>query len=264
MEKFSYEIIRLVVMGGGLLAFMLIEMIAPFREGSVSKSKRWLNNIGLGIINLVALQLIFVALASQSSASGAAQPTGLLCIFFTPRWLKIIDTVVAMDLLIYLWHILIHRLPLFWRFHRVHHTDLDVDVSTALRLHVFDVTLAAIVRLAGAYFLGADPVGILVFEIFYLLADQFRHSNLQLPKPLERIYWILFVPPAMHRIHHSVDQDERHTNFGAIFSIWDRVLGTLRTGVNQEHIWFGVDGHIQEKKLDIQNLIVMPFAPSVK
>ncbi len=264
MEKFSHEIIRVALLGGGLLLFMLLETAQPFREGSVSKPKRWLNNIVLGIINLTVLQLIFVFVTTRAVGYGALPQFGLLNVFNAPRWLKIIDTIVMMDLLLYFWHILIHRLPLFWRFHRVHHTDLDVDVSTSLRLHVVEVILAALVRLSIAYFLGADPIGILVFEICYLWADQFRHSNLELPQWLERAYWLLFVPPAMHRIHHSVDMDERHTNFGAIFSIWDRFLGTLRTGVDQEHIWFGVDGHIHEKKLDIQHLIAMPFTPSVK
>ncbi len=264
MENIGYEMIRLLILGGGLVMFLLLEIIAPYREGSVSKLKRWLNNIGLGIVNTVVLQLLFAAITVQVAAQGNAQQFGLIHFFDAPRWLKIIGTIVVMDLLVYFWHVLLHRLPLLWRVHRVHHTDLDVDVSTAMRRHVFEIVLSALVRMAGAYFVGAEPVGILIFEIVYLLSDQFRHTCLKLPWELERSLWLLLVPPTMHRIHHSVDIEERLTNFGRFLSIWDRVFGTMRTGVYQERIWYGVDGHIHEKKLDIHHLMKMPFLPPVK
>ncbi|MFZ5572260.1 MAG: sterol desaturase family protein [Thermodesulfobacteriota bacterium] len=264
MEKISYDMIRLLILCGGLMVFLLLETILPYRESSVSKLKRWLNNIGLGVVNTVILQLLFTTMMVGVAAHSSTQQSGLLHFFNVPRWLKVLDTIVTMDLLLFLGHVLLHRLPLLWRIHRVHHTDLNVDVSTSLRRHLFEVVLSAMARTAGYYFLGADPVGVLIFELFYLLSDQIRHTSLRLPWGLERLLWLLFVPPGMHRVHHSVDTEERHTNFGRCFSVWDRLFGTMRTGVYQERIWYGVDGHIQEKKLDIQHLLAMPFLPPVK
>lgn len=264
MSQFNDGVFRIGLLSGGLVLFLILELAAPYRDRSVSKMRRWLNNIGFGILNYGLMQFAFIAILLNIANYVTQQQIGLVHFVTLPRWLKIVDTVILMDFFLYLWHVLLHRLPVLWRVHRVHHTDLDVDASSALRFHVIEVAASAIVRMGIVFFIGADPAGVLAFELIYLIADQFRHSGFKLPQTFESVFWILFVPPAMHRIHHSVDRGERHTNFGTIFSIWDRFFGTLRTGVNQRDLWYGVDGHIQEKKLDFHHLLVMPFNPPVK
>jgi len=256
--------IKIGMISGGVVLFLILELIVPYRENSVSKFRRWLNNLGLGIVNITIIQLGFLTLMISTSVYVSDKQIGLFNLMQIPDWLKIIDTIILMDLAMYFWHIMTHRVPLLWRFHRVHHTDLDMDVSTTLRYHIGEVIPQFIVLTGTIYFIGADPVGVLTFECIFILSNLFRHSRFKLPNWFDNIFWILFVPPAMHRIHHSVDLEERNTNFGTIFSIWDRLFGTLLTGINQNQIWTGVDGHIQEKKLEIYHLIWMPFTPAVK
>ncbi|MFH2065966.1 MAG: sterol desaturase family protein [Pseudomonadota bacterium] len=264
MSNINFEAIKIGLVCGGLLFFLVLELILPYRENSVSKIKRWMNNLTLGIINILLYEAVIVSLFIATASYVTRQQVGVLNLVEMPTWLKVIDTIVFMDLMFYLLHILIHRIPVLWRFHRVHHTDLDVDVSTAMRFHILEVCFRSIAGIGMIYFIGADPLGVVAFECLFLIAFFFQHSGIKLPKIIEDFYWILFVPPAMHRIHHSVDREERNTNFGAILSIWDRFFGTLLTGVNQNQIWMGVDGHIQEKKLEIYHLLWMPFTPSVK
>ena len=264
MPAIHYNMIKIGLILGGIVFFLILEFIIPYKDNSVSKFRRWLNNLGLGIMNITVIQIAFASLMISTSVYVSDKQIGLLNLMLIPGWLKIIDTIILMDLVMYFWHIMTHRVPLLWRFHRVHHSDLDVDVSTTVRFHIGEVIPQFLVLTGTVYFIGADPVGVLVFECVFLLADFFRHSKFRLPSWFENIYWVLFVPPSMHRIHHSVDLEERNTNFGTIFSIWDRCLGTLLTGINQNQIWTGVDGHIQEKKLEIYHLMWMPFLPAVK
>ncbi len=264
MSELDKNVIRIGLLLIGLLVFLILEFIAPYKESSVSKFKRWMNNIGLGVINTALIQFVIFSLAFSTAAYVTQNNIGLLNIFQVPRFLIIIESIVLMDFIMYLWHVLLHRLPVLWRFHRVHHTDLDVDVSSTLRYHVGEVILAGVVKIGAVYFLGLDVMGYFIFECVFLLADLFRHSRLGMPEFFDYIFSFLFVPPSLHRVHHSVSLKERHTNFGTIFSIWDRFSGTLLTGVNQKQIWTGVDGHIQEKKLQFHHLLYMPFTSYVE
>jgi len=264
MSESHYNMIKVGMITGGIVFFFILELIVPYRENSVSKFRRWLNNLGLGIVNITVIQILFLSFLLSTSVYVSDKQIGLFNLMQVPDWLKIIDTIILMDLAMYFWHILTHRVPLLWRFHRVHHSDLDMDASTTLRYHIGEIIPQFLVLTGVVYFIGADPIGVLVFECVFILFNLFRHSGFKLPNWFENIFWVLFVTPAMHRIHHSVDLEERNTNFGTIFSIWDRFLGTLLTGINQNQIWTGVDGHIQEKKLEIYHLLWMPFTPAVK
>jgi sterol desaturase/sphingolipid hydroxylase (fatty acid hydroxylase superfamily) len=264
MTNVNTEMIKIGLIFGGLVFFMILELVIPYRENSVSKIRRWLNNFTLGIINITFYELVVASLFISTATLVTKQQIGLMNVIEIPTWLKNIETIVVMDLMFYLLHILMHRIPILWRFHRVHHTDLNVDVSTAFRFHTIEAGFRAVAGIGMIYFIGASPVGIFIFECIFLLFFFFQHSGVKLSKHFENLFWIVFVPPSMHRIHHSVDIEERNTNFGTIFSIWDRFFGTLLTGVNQNQIWTGVDGHIQEKKLEIYHLLWMPFTPAVK
>jgi len=190
MFAFTEINIRPLLFGGGLIFFLILELIIPYRKSSVSKIKRWLNNLGLTVVNSFILNLIFSTLIVSTAA-------------YTQTWLKILITVTFMDFILYVWHLLNHEVPFLWRFHRVHHSDLNMDVSSATRFHIGELAISAVIKISLIYFLGASPVGVLIFESTIVLCAQFHHSSLKVPVWFEKLWWILFVPPSMHRIHHS-------------------------------------------------------------
>ncbi|MFH1058144.1 MAG: sterol desaturase family protein [Pseudomonadota bacterium] len=257
-------LIRLAIFWGGLALFLLLELAIPYRRPSVSKLKRWLTNLGMTALNSVILAVVFGAAILATSRYVTEHKLGALNQVDLPYWLKLVIAVAFLDFMLYIWHLLNHEVPLLWRFHRVHHTDLNMDVSTATRFHIGELTISAPIKISLIYLIGADPVTVIVFEAGLVLSAQFHHSSLRTPRGFEKAFWLLFVPPSMHRIHHSVKIKERNTNYGTIFSLWDRLMGTMVKDVDQAGIRIGVGGHFEEKKLGLGNLLVMPFTPYVK
>jgi sterol desaturase/sphingolipid hydroxylase (fatty acid hydroxylase superfamily) len=139
-----------------------------------------------------------------------------------------------------------------------------MDVSTATRFHFGELCISGIIKISIIFFLGANPLGVLIFECFLVLCAQFHHSSLKVSKKFETLWWIFFVPPSMHRIHHSVVIRERDTNYGTIFSFWDRILGTLLSNVDQTGIRIGIGAYRKAEKLNFHNLILMPFTKPVR
>lgn len=258
------ELIRAVFFWGGLLFFLILELFIPYRPSSVSKIRRWFNNLGLAVFNSLILYLLFAGLIIQTALYVNEQHQGILNLWPLTPWLKILATIIFLDLILYVWHLLNHEMPFFWRFHRVHHSDLNMDVSTASRFHLGELTMSAVIKIGLIYFLGAELMGIVLFESLVVLASQFQHSSLRVPGWFERFYWILFVPPSMHRIHHSVVINERNTNYGTIFSLWDRVLETFLSRVDQERIRIGVGAYQKPEELNFHHLLIMPFTKAVK
>ena len=256
--------IRLGLFIIGIITFLVLELTRPYRRPSVSKSKRWIINLSLTLINSGLLTLFFSGITAAAAGYAAIRGHGILNIIAPPYWIKLAVTLVFMDFMLYIWHFLNHELPLLWRFHRVHHTDLNMDVSTAARFHIGELAVSALIKASLVYFLGADPVGILTFECTLVLAAQFQHSSLDVSRRFEKYFWLLFVPPSMHRIHHSVIIKERNSNYGTILSIWDRLLGTLVQNVEQSKIVIGVGGHFDENKLNLHHLLVMPAARPIR
>ncbi|MCB2187919.1 MAG: sterol desaturase family protein [Deltaproteobacteria bacterium] len=263
MELISYGWIRPVMFVGGLLFFLFWELVRPYRPTTVSKGKRWFINLALTGFNSLILNVVFGAAAVVTAVYARDHGQGVLNILAVPRWANFLITIVFMDFMLYVWHLLNHVVPLFWRFHRVHHTDLNMDVSTATRFHLGELSISMVIKIALVYLLGADPVGVVVFEALLVLCAQFQHSCLAVSASLEKIVWVAGVPPSMHRIHHSVKIKERNSNYGTIFSLWDRSLGTLVKEVDQDTIKIGVGGHFDESKLGWGHLLVQPFTPSV-
>ena len=249
---------------GGLALFLMLELTVPYRESSVSKTARWFDNLGLTLFNNLILFLIFGSAVAATAYHVTEHRIGVLNLIPLPYWIKVTVTVVFMDFMLYVWHLLNHEMPMLWRFHRVHHTDLNMDVSTATRFHLGELTISAGIKIGLVYFLGADFTAVIVFETLLVLCAQFHHSSLKVPEWFERIYWILFVPPSMHRIHHSVVIKERNTNYGTIFSLWDRMLETLLKDVPQERIRIGVGAYPRFEKVRLRDLLLMPFTRAVK
>jgi sterol desaturase/sphingolipid hydroxylase (fatty acid hydroxylase superfamily) len=264
MFEINESFIRLSLFWGGLIFFLLLELLVPYRPSSVSKVKRWINNISLTIFNSILLNLIFSAAIIGTAAYVQANGLGILNMIEGPAWLKILATIAFMDFMLYVWHLLNHEVPFLWRFHRVHHSDLNMDVSTATRFHIGELAISAVIKICIIFFLGASYLGVIIFESAVVLAVQFHHSSLKVPGWFEAIWFIFFVPPSMHRIHHSVVIKERDTNYGAIFSIWDRMLGTMLTHLDQKRIRIGVGAYHNPDKLNFQQLLAMPFTKPVK
>ena len=264
MTPDTIKAIRALIFWGGFVLFLVFELIRPYRQTSVSKAERIITNIALTIINSIILNVIFFTATLTVASYVTENRAGVMNMLFLPSWFRIVLIILFMDLMLYIWHLLNHIMPLLWRFHRVHHSDLNMDVSTASRFHIGELSMSAVIKTGLIYFIGADILSILIFESLLVFAAQFQHSSLRVPTGLENIFWILFVPPSMHRIHHSVKINVRDTNYGTILSLWDRMFGTLLTDVSQEGIVIGLGPYRDIIKLKIHHLLIMPFTRAVK
>ena len=258
MLDIGFSLARLAIFLGGLLFFLALELAMPYRPPTVSKPKRWLTNLVLAGINSLVLGLVFQGAPLLVAAYVSQAQIGLLHLFSAPYWLKFLLTLAFLDFMLYVWHLLNHEVPFFWRFHVVHHTDLNMDVSTATRFHLGELAISTVIKAGLVYLLGADVYMVIGFEILLVLAAQVHHSSFRAPVWLEALMRPFLVPPSMHRVHHSVRIKERNTNYGTIFSIWDRMLGTLLRDVDQNGIIIGVGGYFDESKLGLGGLVLMP------
>jgi sterol desaturase/sphingolipid hydroxylase (fatty acid hydroxylase superfamily) len=219
-----------------LSAMATLEYFIPRRQSSQPKSKRWQTNLGLFLLNIFVLRLIFPLAGSGIAILAASENIGLLNILNPPGWISIVLTLIVLDLVIYIQHVTFHKIPWLWRVHRAHHMDLDIDVTTGLRFHPLEILFSMMLKTAVILLLGAPVYGVMLFEIMLNAGSLFSHSNFKLPGFLDRILRSLIVTPDMHRIHHSVHRKETDSNYGTIFSLWDRLFGNYREQP--------VDGHL--------------------
>ena len=264
MNGIEMGMARLIVFAGGILVFLFLEWRVPYRKPTESKEKRWLINLSLAAVNSVVLSILFGYTMAATLLYGENHRWGRLYLLNLPSGVKILAAVLILDVLLYLWHVLNHQVPFFWRFHRVHHSDLNMDVTTATRFHAGELAMSSIIRLTIILFIGVGWVDLLVFDGLVMLCTQFYHSSLKVPVRFERLYWLIFVPPSMHRIHHSVVITERNTNYGAILSIWDRMFGTLLRSVDQDGTRIGIGAYPRQEELNFYRLLIMPFTRPVK
>lgn len=256
--------IRSIFFIGGIIFFLIFEWLAPYRTPSASKPKRWGINFSITMINNIVLTLLFTGMILKTADYVTENRVGVLNMVDIPRWAKIVITVVFLDFMLYIWHLLNHEVPFLWRFHRVHHSDLNMDVSTATRFHIGELAVSALIKISLIYFLGAEFIAVIIFETALVLCAQFHHSSLRVPGWFESIFRVFFVPPSMHRIHHSVVIKERNSNYGTIFSLWDRGLETLVKNVDQDGIRIGVGAYRDPAKLQVHHLLAMPFTKPVR
>ena len=265
-QQIDASAIRMLIFVGGIIFFLIIELMVPYRASSVSKVKRWANNLSLAFFNSLILHLVFSTTIITTAHYVTNNKLGVMNLeqmSGLPHWLRILLIIVVLDFVLYIWHVLNHLIPLFWRFHRVHHSDPNMDVSTATRFHIGELTMSAIIKIALIFFIGPAITTVIIYECTVVFCAQFHHSSLKVPKWLEYVLWILFVPPSMHRIHHSVIRKEMDSNYGTIFSVWDRIVGTLVTRVDQSKIRIGIGAYQDTTKLNFHNLMVMPFTKPV-
>jgi len=220
----------------GILAIMAIwEIISPRRALTVSKPLRWINNIALVFLNSILLRLIFPLAAVGMTLFVGQQNWGVLNYFELPSVLEFIIAILVMDLVIYLQHVMVHALPMLWRLHRVHHADLDFDVTTGSRFHPLEILLSMLIKFTTIIVLGPTVVAVVVFEILLNLTSMFNHSNVYIHPTIDKWLRLIVVTPDMHRVHHSIEDDETNSNFGFNLPWWDRLFATYKPQPRKGH-----------------------------
>lgn len=247
----------------GIFAVMAMwELMAPRRALTVSKIVRWSNNIGLVFINSIILRLLFPAGAIGIAAFAAENGWGLLNYYSLPYVLAIVLSVVAMDFVIYLQHVLVHAIPALWRFHRVHHADLDFDLTTGARFHTVEIILSMLIKFATIVVLGPPIVAVVIFEVVLNGMAMFNHANVHLPLAFDRVLRLLLVTPDMHRVHHSSEDNETNSNYGFNLTIWDRIFGTYidQPRAGHEGMTIGIHKYRDPKQVNrLPGMLLLPF-----
>ena len=220
--------LRLATFAAVLAAMALWEVLAPRRSRTLSRRRRWPANLGIVVLNTLVVRVLFPAAAVGMALSAQTHGWGLLNQYALPAWTALVAGILLLDLAIYLQHVMFHAVPALWRLHRMHHADLDLDVTTGARFHPIEIALSMLIKFAAIAALGVPPAAVLVFEVLLNATAMFNHANVRIAPALEPVLRWLVVTPDMHRVHHSVERDETNSNFGFNLSLWDRLFGTYR------------------------------------
>ena len=246
----------------GIFGLMAIwEILASRRELTTGKGRRWLGNLSLVVLDTLVVRLLFPTAALGMATMVKDLGWGVLNVVSVPYWAAVLISVVVLDLAIYLQHVMFHALPALWRLHRVHHADLDLDVTSGSRFHPIEIVLSMFIKLGVISLLGPPLLGVLIFEVVLNALAMFNHANARIPLPLDRVLRWIIVTPDMHRVHHSVEKPEHNTNFGFNLSCWDRVLGTYKDQPAKGHEWMiiGLKSFRERSWQSLPRLLSMPF-----
>ncbi len=253
--------IRLSVFLGMLAAMAIWELAAPRRRMEIPRLVRWSNNLALVVVDTVLVRLAFPVLAVGFAALAQERGWGLFNALDVPQWIAVIAAVLLLDLAIYLQHVLFHAVPGLWRFHRMHHADLEFDFSTGVRFHPIEIVLSMIIKLMVVMALGAPPIAVLAFEVILNATSIFNHSNIRLPGRADALVRLIVVTPDMHRVHHSIHPSETNSNFGFNFPWWDRLLGTYLAQPRDGHreMTIGLDEFRSARDVWLDAMLIQPF-----
>lgn len=254
--------IRLSFFLGVFVLVAIWEFLAPRRALTVSRVLRWSNNLGLVFLNTAILRWLFPAAAVGVALFASEQGWGIFNYIETPFVIVVIASVIAMDFIIYLQHVLVHAVPALWRLHRVHHADLDYDVTTGARFHPLEIILSMIIKFAAIIVLGPPVVAVVIFEVLLNATAMFNHGNVRLPLGIDRVLRLIIVTPDMHRVHHSVEDDEANCNFGFSLPWWDRILGTYRDQprAGHEDMTIGIHKYRDTRQVSwLHGILILPF-----
>lgn len=243
------------------------ELLAPRRSLTVSKVVRWTNNLGLVFLNTAILRLLFPTAAVGVAIFANTNGWGIFHHVPVPFAVAVALSLVALDLTIYLQHVLFHAVPVLWRLHRVHHADLDYDVTTGSRFHPIEIVLSMLIKFAAIVVLGAPPLAVVIFEIILNAMSLFNHGNVRLPLGIDRVLRLIVVTPDMHRVHHSVEGNEANSNFGFNLSLWDRICGTYIDQPREGHraMTIGIDDYREPRLVSwLPGILALPFWGEVK
>lgn len=260
LEHLSFDmVIRLYAFSIVLGVMVLWELLAPKRL-TVLKKLRWPSNFGIFLINTVLLVVVPVS-ALGASLLSLEYKFGLFIWFKVSLWPSIIGTLLILDVAIYWQHRLFHKFSSLWRIHRMHHTDTEFDVTTALRFHPIEILLSILIKAVVIILLGAPILAVIGFEIILNSSAMFNHSNVRMPKWLDKYIRYLVVTPDMHRVHHSVYKNEHDFNYGFCLSCWDRLFGSYRAQPRDGHREMKIGLEVFNQKNDgrLDKLLIQPF-----
>lgn len=258
--------IRLSVFVGSFALLAAWEQWKPRRRQDKNKLKRWANNLGLLAFSTVVVRLIVPTAAIGAAYLAHSNEWGLVNHYWLPDWSRVVISVVLLDLIIYFQHLTFHELPLLWRFHRVHHSDQECDVSTGVRFHPIEIFISALVKMAAVIALGAPVLAVILYETMLNFASMFTHANLRISPALDRVLRWFIVTPDMHRIHHSSKENETNSNFGAFIPYWDRLFGSYLHSPEggQENMHLGLDQFNSDRSQRFLSLLLMPIKRNVR
>ncbi len=227
--------LRLTAFVAVLTSMTLWEVFAPRRGRAIPRRGRWPANVGIVVLNTALVRLLLPTAAVGVAVSAQAHGWGLFNHYGLPPWAALLGAVALLDLIIYLQHVMFHAVPALWRLHRMHHADLDIDVTTGARFHPVEIVLSMLIKFAAISALGVGPAAVVLFEVLLNATSMFNHANARISAALEPALRWLIVTPDMHRVHHSVERDETDSNFGFNLSVWDRLFGTYRAQPRAGH-----------------------------
>lgn len=260
------QTIRLAFFFGVFVLVALWELASPQRVLKLSRRQRWTANMGLVLLNTAILRLVFPVAAVGVAAISAERGWGLLNNLDVPFWLTVALAVVAMDFVIWLQHVMVHAIPALWRLHQVHHADPDYDLTTGARFHPLEIMLSIGIKFATIVLLGAPVLAVVVFEVLLSACAMFNHGNIRLSPKVDRVLRWVLVTPDMHRVHHSVEDDESNSNFGFNLTWWDRLLGTYaeQPRAGQQGMTIGIHGNTDPAEVaTLPGMLTLPFKGKV-
>lgn len=254
--------IRLSFFFGVFLIMAIWEWLTPKRRLQLSKFTRWSNNIALVVVNSIVLRLLFPAAAVGMAIYAEQHAWGLFNTVGLPFLLAVVISIVLLDAIIYFQHVMVHRVPVLWRLHRVHHADPDIDVTTGSRFHPLEIILSMLIKFAAIALLGAPVLAVIIFEILLNASAMFNHSNIRLNTTFDKYLRLFIVTPDMHRVHHSVELEESNTNFGFNLPWWDRLFGTYQAQPKAGHeaMTIGLKEFREPKQVTwLRGILLLPF-----
>jgi sterol desaturase/sphingolipid hydroxylase (fatty acid hydroxylase superfamily) len=255
------QLIRGAFFFGIFLTMALWELVARRRPLSIPKARRWAGNLGVTILNAFVISWLSPMTAMGTAVIAKTRGWGLLNNVPLPAWATFVLAVALLDFAIYLQHAMFHALPLFWRLHRMHHADLDIDVTTGLRFHPIEMLLSMLIKVGVVAALGCAPTAVLAFEVLLNSTSMFNHGNVRMPATLDRVLRLLVVTPDMHRVHHSVVVAETDSNFGFSLPWWDRLLGTYRAqpAAGHDGMTIGLTQFRDSQSWSLPRMLAIPF-----
>lgn len=255
------SVFRLAIFLVVFAVFAVWEILTPRRKPSYPKNVRWINNLSINIVNIISTRvlipvtLLFVASAAESDS------LGLLNLIPIPTIVSIIIAVLLLDLSIYLQHIIFHKVPILWRLHRMHHADLDFDVTTGIRFHPIEIIISLGIKMLLVLAIGAPVIAVLIFEVLLNATSLFNHANIKIPKAVDKMLRLIVVTPDMHRVHHSIIRKETDSNFGFNLPWWDYLFKTYRAQPSLGHtdMQIGIESFRESRELWLHRLLLQPF-----
>jgi sterol desaturase/sphingolipid hydroxylase (fatty acid hydroxylase superfamily) len=258
----AYEPLTRVAAFAGVFAVMALwELRWPKRQLSLGRPRRWPGNLGVVALDSLIVRVLFPTAAVGVAIACEARGWGLFNWLAWPKGVAILVSVLVLDLTVYLQHVLFHAVPVLWRLHRMHHADLDIDVTTGVRFHPIEIVLSVLIKFGVVAAIGAPALAVLIFEVLLNATSMFNHSNVRMPPPVDALVRWLVVTPDMHRVHHSIIRAETDSNFGFNFPWWDRLFGTYCAEPAQGHqgMTIGIEAFRNPAELRLDRMLTQPF-----